>query len=209
MKHLNNYIVEHQIKHLNEGILDKLTNWFKNLFKNQETLKDKTIKVDTKNIKGPDKSIELKELIKNSEELKLINDKSVGFPVSAMLIKQKNQYLTKEDKDGNKQEYETLVDRYFYVDGDNKYDIGIIMYDEKIKNDNNYVNLINLEVIQRIDNISEVQKYIGNIFEDNMKKKGFTGAQYDSKHPRVKAILIKLGYQSENNNKDILFKNFK
>lgn len=210
MKHLNNYIIENQIKHLNEGLLDKLKSWFKDLFKSQESLKNETIKVDIKKLKSPDKPTKLKDIENNPEELKLINDKQVGFPVTALLIKEKKKYLVKEDNKGNNEEYEPLIERYFYVtENGNRYDVGIVMYDEKLKNDNNYVNMLNLEVVAQVDNISEVQKAINNVFETNRKKKGYSGAQYISKHPRVKATLIKQGYKSENNNKDILFKNFK
>ena len=208
MNSLYTEINKQKISKLNEGLLDKLVGWFKSLYKSQELLKDNTIKVDVKNIKGPNESTKLKDIESNKEELKLINDKEVGFPVTSMLINQKNKYLVKEDENGDKKEYDPQIDRYFYVEGKNKYDIGIVMYDESIKNDNNYINMINLEVIARVENISEVQKYINTIFEDKMKKK-YKGSQYDSKHPRVKAVLIKQGYKSENNNKDILFKNFK
>ena len=47
------------------------------------------------------------------------------------------------------------------------------------------------------------------IFEDKMKKT-YKGAQYTGKHPRVKGVLNQhCGYKSQNNNTDILFKNFK
>lgn len=208
MKSINAYINEKEIETLNEGLLSKLTGWFKDLYKSQEQLKDNTIKADIKNIKGPEKPTKLKDIENNKEELKLINDKQVGFPITSMLIAQKQKYLTIEDAKGNKKEFEPIIDRYFYVDGKNKYDIGIVMYDDKMKNDNNYVNIINLEVIAQIDNQSEVEKYINEIFEENQKKK-FKGSQYVSLHPRVKATLIKQGYKSQNTNKNILFKNFK
>lgn len=208
MKSLQTFIYENEIENLNEGLLDKLKGWFKNLFKSQETLKKETIKVDVKNLKSPKKPTKLKDIENNDEELKLINDRLVGFPVTASLIKEKNKYLVKEDEKGNKEEYEPLINRYFYVgEGGNKYDVGIIMYDEKIKNDNNYINMLNLETIAQVDNKDEVEKTMNINFEDIMKKK-YKGAQYISKHPRVKARLIKQGYKSENNNTDILFKNF-
>lgn len=208
MKTLQQFIIENEIENLNEGLLSKLKSWFKNLFKDQSTLEDKTLDVDVKNIKGPEDSTPLKDIISNEEEMNVINNTKVGFPITSVIIKQKNKYLVYEDEKGNKEEYKPQVDRYFYVDGNSKYDIGLIMYDDKIKNDNNYVNIINLEVIAQVNNISEVQKYINTIFEDKMKKK-YKGSQYIALHPRVKATLIKQGYKSENNNKNILFKNFK
>lgn len=208
MKTLQQFIIENEIENLNEGLLDKLKNWFKNLFKDQSKLEKNTIKVNVKDIKGPEDSTSLDDILKNEEEMNLINNTNVGFPITSVIIKQKNKYLVYEDEKGNKEEYKPQVDRYFYVEGNAKYEVGIVMYDEDVKNDNNYVNIINLEIIQKVDNISEVQKYINTIFEDKMKKK-YNGSQYVALHPRVKATLIKQGYKSENNNKNILFKNFK
>jgi len=209
MKSLNQYIIECEITTLNEGLLDKLTSWFKNLFKSQETLENKTIKVDVKNIKGPDKPAKLEDIEANKEELNLINNPKVGFPITSMIIKQKNKYLMKEDPEGNKKEYKTLVNRYFYIDNANKYDIGIILFDDKTKNDNNYVNMINLEVIDHVENKQEVEKYINDIFETSMKKNKFEGAQYIKQNTKFSGLLNSLGYKSQNNNTNILFKIFK
>jgi len=209
MKAINQYITESEINRLNEGLLSKLTGWFKNLFKSQEKLEGKTIKTDVKNIKSPEKSTELKDIEANKEELKLIDDPKVGFPLTSTLIKQKNKYLVKEDNEGNKIEYKPLIDRYFYVDGNDKYDIGIIMYDDQLDNDDHYVNMLNIEVIDAVENKQEVLKFIHDNFEDKFKKLKWKGAQYISMLPQIKGTLQKLGYKSQNNNQNILFKNFK
>lgn len=207
MKHLQEFIIENEIEHLNEGLLDKLKNWFKNLFKSQKQLEKNTLDVDTKKIKGPDKSVELSEILKNEEELNLINDPKVGFPVTSQLLQNKNKYLVKELSDSDKQEYKPMIDRFFYVNEGNKYDIGLIMYDETLKNDNNYVNMLNLEVIAQVNNKSNVEKFINTIFEEKMKKT-YKGAQYVIKHPRVKPTLIKLGYKTNNEDNNIIEKQF-
>lgn len=207
MKHLQEFIIENEIEHLNEGLLDKLKNWFKNLFKSQKQLEKNTLDVDTKKIKGPDKSVELSEILKNEEELNLINDPKVGFPITSQLLQNKNKYLVKELSDSDKQEYKPMVDRFFYVNEGNKYDIGLIMYDETLKNDNNYVNMLNLEVIAQVNNKSNVEKFINTIFEEKMKKT-YKGAQYVIKHPRVKPTLIKLGYKTNDEDNNIIEKQF-
>lgn len=207
MKHLQEFIIENEIEHLNEGLLDKLKNWFKNLFKSQKQLEKNTLDVDTKKIKGPDKSVELSEILKNEEELNLINDPKVGFPVTSQLLQNKNKYLVKELSDSDKQEYKPMIDRFFYVNEGNKYDIGLIMYDETLKNDNNYVNMLNLEVIAQVNNKSNVEKFINTIFEEKMKKT-YKGAQYVIKHPRVKPTLIKLGYKTNDEDNNIIEKQF-
>lgn len=207
MKHLQEFIIENEIEHLNEGLLDKLKNWFKNLFKSQKQLEKNTLDVDTKKIKGPDKSVELSEILKNEEELNLINDPKVGFPITSQLLQNKNKYLVKELSDSDKQEYKPMVDRFFYVNEGNKYDIGLIMYDETLKNDNNYVNMLNLEVIAQVNNKSNVEKFINTIFEEKMKKT-YKGAQYVIKHMRVKPTLIKLGYKTNDEDNNIIEKQF-
>ena len=206
MKKIQDYIIEKQIENLNEGLLDKLKGWFKNLFKSQKTLEEHTLDVDTKNIKGSKESVKLSEIEQNEEELNLINDPKVGFPIMSEILKNKNKYLVK-DLGKDKQEYDPMVDRYFYVNEGNKYDIGIIMYDETLHNDNGYVNMLNLEVIAQVNNKSNVEKFINTNFEDTMKK-SYKGSQYVAKHPRVKPTLIKLGYKTSEEDKNIIEKKF-
>lgn len=206
MKKIQDYIIEKEIENLNEGLLDKLKSWFKNLFKSQKTLEDHTLDIDTKNIKGSKESVKLSEIEQNEEELNLINDPKVGFPIMSEILKNKNKYLVK-DLGNDKQEYDPMVDRYFYVNEGNKYAIGIIMYDETLHNDNGYVNILNLEVIAQVNNKSNVEKFINNNFEDNMKK-SYKGSQYVAKHPRVKPTLIKLGYKTSEEDKNIIEKKF-
>lgn len=206
MKKIQDYIIEKEIENLNEGLLDKLKSWFKNLFKSQKTLEEHTLDVNTKNIKGSKESVKLSEIEQNEEELNLINDPKVGFPIMSEILKNKNKYLVK-DLGNDKQEYDPMVDRYFYVNEGNKYAIGIIMYDETLHNDNGYVNILNLEVIAQVNNKSNVEKFINTNFEDNMKK-SYKGSQYVAKHPRVKPTLIKLGYKTNEEDKNIIEKKF-
>lgn len=206
MKKIQDYIIEKEIENLNEGLLDKLKSWFKNLFKSQKTLEEHTLDIDTKNIKGSKESVKLSEIEQNEEELNLINDPKVGFPIMSEILKNKNKYLVK-DLGNDKQEYDPMVDRYFYVNEGNKYAIGIIMYDETLHNDNGYVNILNLEVIAQVNNKSNVEKFINTNFEDNMKK-SYKGSQYVAKHPRVKPTLIKLGYKTNEEDKNIIEKKF-
>lgn len=207
MRHLNQYIIESEIYNLNEGLLDKLKGWFKSLFKSQQDLQQNTLDVDMKNIKGPDKPTKLEDIEKNQEEMNLINDPKVGFPVMAEIIKNKKKYLTQELSKDSVNEYKPLVNRYFYVTDGNKYDIGIIMYDNTINNDKGFINLLNLEVIAQVNNKSNVQSYIYKSFEDGIKK-NCKGIQYIKKHPRVFPILQRLGYKTNNEDKNILEKAF-
>ena len=208
MKTLQQFIIENEIENLNEGLLDKLKNWFKNLFKDQSKLEKNTIKVNVKDIKGPEDSTSLDDILKNEEEMNLINNTNVGFPITSVIIKQKNKYLVYEDEKGNKEEYKPQVDRYFYVEGNAKYEVGIVMYDEDVKNDNNYVNMINLEVIQKVDNISEVQKYINTIFEDKIPTTVINEDKptRNKEHPTMKPIklMARLIQNSSRKNEKVL-----
>ena len=205
MKHLNNFILESEIKHLNEGLLDKLMNWFKNLLKSQQELQTNTLDVDTKNIKGPDKPTKLEDIEKNKEEMNLINDSKVGFPILSMILKNKKKYLTQELSKDSVNEYKPLVNRYFYVTEGKKYDIGIIMYDESIKNDNNYINMLDFEVIAQVNNHQEVEKFILKSFEDQIKKKN-PGMQYVKKLDKIFIKLKTLGFKVNDENKELLEK---
>ena len=87
MKTLQQFIIENEIENLNEWLLDKLKNWFKNLFKDQSKLEKNTIKVNIKDIKGPEDSTSLDDILKNEEEMNLINNTNVGFPITSVIIK--------------------------------------------------------------------------------------------------------------------------
>lgn len=214
MKNFTDYINESEIKTLNEGLLSKLINWFKGLYKNQQMLEKKPLKVDDfKSIKGPEKSMPLEELEKNKEELNLINDKSVGFPQTANMIKNKKKFLVKEGPDGKPITYKTLVDRYFYVNDNLKYDIGMILYDRSIIDEKKYVNLLSFEVLPKIANIPQTEKFIIESWESKMKTDGFKGAQYSTNptFSKMKTSLKKLRYKASENDKEekTLYKEFK
>ena len=125
----------------------------------------------------------------------------------SQLLKNKQKYLTIELSKTDKQEYKPLIDRYFYINEGKKYYIGIIMYDESIQNENGYVNLLNLEVIPKVNNKSEIEKFIDKSFSDRLKKK-YKGAQYVIKHFHIAPILKKLGYKENENDKNIIEKKF-
>ena len=54
MQSFNRYITEREIETLNEGLLGKISEWFKNLFKSQKELSpdEVTFTIDNKNIKN-------------------------------------------------------------------------------------------------------------------------------------------------------------
>ena len=214
MKNFTDYINESEIKTLNEGLLSKLVNWFKGLYKNQQMLEKKPLKIDDfKAIKGPENSMALEELEKNKEELNLINDKSVGFPQTANMIKNKKKLLVKEGPDGKPITYKTLVDRYFYVNDNLKYDIGMILYDRSIIDEKKYVNLLSFEVLPKIANIPQTEKFIIESWESKMKTDGFKGAQYSTNpaFSKMKTSLKKLMYKASEDDKEekTLYKQFK
>lgn len=219
MQSFNRYITEREIETLNEGLLGKVSEWFKNLFKSQKELSpdEVTFTIDNKNIKNiksPNSPSKLSDTLADKNEMNIINDKNIGFPITSKLISKKNEYFVHESPDDKKKiEYPIKIDRYFYImdeKTDNKKYIGIILFDEDTKNDENYVNVFNVEVIDSIDNKEAVEKYIYSIFETNMKNKNFNGAKYILSLPEIKKTMTTLlGYKAQNNNKNIFFKNFK
>lgn len=200
MKSLENYILEN----LNEDLIEKIKSWFKNIYKTQEKLiknnKSISIKVDTQNIKGPNKPCKITDI--SNEELEIINDSKVGFPITSDILKNKNKYLV----DDNKKEYDVKVNRFYYVDGKNAYSIGYSMYDVSIQKIEGYANVLDLEVVSNVENISEVQKFIMEKLEEDVKKLGKTGLIYEVKHPRLKPIFIKQGFKTSIENKNWLVK---
>lgn len=210
MKDLETYIIESEINLLNEGLLAKLKNWFNKLTQTQEKLikdnKPISLKVDTKQIKGPEKPCKLKDITSNPEEMKLIKNKQIGFPLTDNIITNAKKYLT--DNENNK-EFDVVVNRYFYVDGNNTYGIGYSMYDTSIQKIEGFANILDLDVLQSIENLSEVQKFIMEKVETDLKNQNIKGMIYSGGHPKLKPILIKQGFTSSKENKDWIIKNIK
>lgn len=206
MKLFNNYINDKEIYRLNESVISKLLSWFKNVYKTQEKLlqnnKPISLKIDTKKIKGTEQPCNLEDILKNKEEMNIINNVQIGFPTTAELLKNQKKYFTGI----NNEEFSPQIYRYFYVDGNNTYSLAYLMYDEKIKYIDGYVNLLDIDVLQSIENLSEVQKFIINSFEDKLKQNQKNGIVYDIKHPRIKGTLIKLGFNTSKENKNWLIK---
>lgn len=214
MKNFTSYIVNSEILNLNEAALDKLVNWFKSVYKNQKMLEKKPLKIgDFKDIKGPEESMSFEELLKNQEELNLINDKKVGFPQTSNIIKNQKKYLVKEGPDGKPINYKVFVDKYFYVNENLKYDIAMILYDKSIIDEKKYINLLSFEVLPKVANLPQTEKFIIESWESKMKVAGFKGAQYPviSTLSKMKASLKKLMYKAADDDKEekILFKKFK
>lgn len=217
MKRFNEYIFENEIKHINEaGFLDKLKGWFKKLFKSEEKViqtyleNGKKIKCDLKNIKSPDKPMNFKDVLNNEEEMKCIELENYGFPITSKIFNNYKQYFEKIDPiTKEKITYNVLVDRYFYNKDDIKMFAGIILFDKTIRNDDNYINLFNIEIAENtFENEKEILKYISNVFETNMKNEKFKGIHHNKIEPKLTSLLTTIGYKTQNNNKNILFKNF-
>lgn len=222
MKSFKQYIFESEIQNLNEAnILSKLTNWFKNLFKSEEDTiskyingKDnqKAIKIDLKTIKAPDNPMKLKDVMSNKEEMNFIDKENIGgFPLTSKLLKNYNKNFIKVDPQTKKKtEYNVMIDRYFHVNGDERLYLGLILFDESIKTEDNYVNVFNTELAENlIENDKEVLEYINSIFEGNMKRKNFKGSRYNEINPQITKNFLSIGYKRQNNDQKILFKNFK
>ena len=196
--------------YINEALLAKLKAWFNKVFKTQETLlkdnKPIALKIDTKNIKGTKKPCKLDDIIKNPEEMKIIQNTQIGFPLTADIIKQRNKYLRDNDND---KDYNVEVNRYFYVDGNNTYCLGYSMVDNTLQKIEGFANILDVDVLQSIENLTEVQKFVCDKIESDLKKLGKTGMLYSEIHPKLKPILIKNGFTTSNENKDWIIKKIK
>lgn len=196
--------------YINEAIDAKYKMWFNKLFKMQTTLiKDNKViplKINIKQIKGNEQSAKLQDIITNSEELKLINHKQIGFPTTSLIIKGANQHLTDTE---NKQKYDVNVKRFFYIDGDNTYCIAYVMYDESITKIEGFVNILDFDILQNIENLTEVQKFIIEHIEEELKGQDKSGMLYSGNLPKIKSSLIKQGFSTSKENKNWIIKNIK
>lgn len=197
---------------IHEQLRPEIKKWFDKILDNMKLLvkdnKIQPIDIDIKKLSKPKKdAFEYDDFINDNTIKEIINNDLFGFTVTAQLIKNANNYLF--DKD-NEDKLEIKCLPYWYQQDDNIYMIGLIMYDMKISYIDNYINIFDIETSLCVSKSLPVLKAILNDFSLHFlnKKGNYLGLTAKPKHPKMKAILIKLGFNISNDNKEILIYKF-
>jgi hypothetical protein len=195
--------------YLQESLKSSEQKWFEKAYNtNQSLIKDNKltpIDVDIKKLNKPKKPFDYDKFGNDSTFKKIIGDKMVGFTVSNQMLRNPGQYLKDEDK-----ELQPKCYPYWYVvttdeKEQNAYFIGLCMYDKDTTYIDNFIHLVSIESSLIVNNSTELNKAILNDFINIVQKDGnYEGITAKPTHPKMKATLIKLGFNSFKDNKEIL-----
>ena len=192
------------ITYITEKLKSDVQKWLKQVYQTQQTLvkdnKVQPIQIDVKQLNKPKKSFLYEDITTDATFKSIVNDKQVGFVVTSQMLKNPNQYLKDDDKELKPECYP-----YWYQEGDNIYFVGICMYDKEAKYIDNFIHLIDIESSLIVSDSAPLNKAILNDFIKLINKEGnYQGISAKPTHPKMKANLIKLGFNSFKDNKEIL-----
>ena len=203
---------------INEQLRPEIKKWFDKILDNMKLLvkdnKIQPIDIDIKKLSKPKKdAFEYDDFINDNTIKEIINNDLFGFTVTAQLIKNANNYLF--DKD-NENELEIKCLPYWYQQDDGSLITGrqtVDIYRQARKSViiiDNYINIFDIETSLCVSKSLPVLKAILNDFSLHFlnKKGSYLGLTAKPKHPKMKAILIKLGFNISNDNKEILIYKF-
>ena len=212
MKNLTTYI--------KESLEPKLKKWIDIVYSTMEKLiKDNKIKpldVNVDKLAKPDKDFDFNEFILDNTVRKIISNKSIGFTVINQMSQMPKKYLV--DKTGDEEkELKPKCLPYWYrpeaqtneAENDDippTYFVGMVMYDSNVTYVDNFCHLVGIETSLCVKESLPVLKAMLNDFAlHHLNKLGnYQGLTAKPVHPKMKAIMIKLGFNPIKDNKDIL-----
>ena len=191
------------LTYINEALKSDVQQWLKNVYQTQQTLikdnKVQPLQVDVNKLNKPKKSFTFEDFSTDAVVKKIVGDKQVGFVVTNQMIRNPKQYIQDEDKELSP---ECLP--YWYQDDENIYFVGICIYDKKASYIDNFVHIIGIESSLVVAESAPLLKAILGDFIKFIEKEGnFVGISAKPTHPKMKANLIKLGFNSFKDNKEI------
>ena len=192
------------LTYINEALKSDVQQWLKNVYQTQQTLikdnKVQPLQVDVNKLNKPKKSFTFEDFSTDAVVKKIVGDKQVGFVVTNQMIRNPKQYIQDENK-----ELAPECLPYWYQAGENIYFIGICIYDKKVSYIDNFVHIIGIESSLVVAESASLLKAILEDFIKFIEKEGnFVGISAKPTHPKMKANLIKLGFNSFKDNKEIL-----
>ena len=191
--------------YLIEGLKSDVQQWLKKVYQTQQTLikdnKVQPLQVDVNKLNKPKKSFTFEDFSTDAIVKKILGDRQVGFTVTNQMIRNPKQYILYDEKELNP---ECLP--YWYQDRDNIYFVGICIFDKNVSYIDNFVHLIGIESSLIVQESLPLNKAILGDFVKFMEgeKQQFIGISAKPTHPKMKATLIKLGFNSFKDNKEIL-----
>jgi hypothetical protein len=158
------------------------------------------LQIDVNKLSKPKRTFTFEDFSSDPIVKKIVGDRQLGFTVTNQMIRNPKQYIFDEGKEINP---ECLP--YWYQDGDNIYFIGICIYDKNVSYIDNFIHIISIESSLVVAEALPLNKAIFNDFIKYIEKEGnFIGITAKPTHPKMKANLIKLGFNTFKDDKQIL-----
>lgn len=198
MKQLVEYINESYIV---ESLKADAKKFFNKVYDTQQTLikdnKPVSIDVDIKQLKKPKSPFAVEDL--NDKSIKqIISNKLVGFPIINQMLRNAKMYLHDEEKELKVQGYP-----YFYVQDKNVFLVGMCLFDDKTSYIDGFIHLVAFDTSLVVAKADELNKAMLNDFIKDNKDK-YKGITAKPTHPKIKAILTKLGFSSFKDSKELM-----
>ena len=221
MKNLREYIYE--------SLKPDIVAWLKEVYDTmQKLIKDNKLEplnVDVKLLNKPQQAFQFDDFFNDQTIKKLISDKHIGFTVINQMFQTPKKYLI----DGNGDETKELKPKimpYWYRPSNNAneakaeeetqgettekidptYFVGMILYDTDISYVDNFAHIVGIESSLCVKESTPLLKAMLNDWAlHTLNKEGnYSGLSAKPIHPKMKAILLKLGFSVMKDNKDIL-----
>ena len=197
-------------QYIKEALRPEVTKWISSLYDKMINLvKEKKIntelEVDVKKLSKPEKGGFMYDDFASDKTIKnFINNNIFGFTVINQMIKTPNKYLINEGDTNEEIKPECLP--YWYQTDSNIYWVGLILWDNQIKYEEDYANLVAIESSLLIKKSLPLLKGMLNDFTLHyLSKKGnYKGLVAKPIHPKMRSILLKLGFIVNKDNKNIL-----
>lgn len=193
MKSLVKYIIET----LNNDTQKWLKQILDNTIKLSKSNKIEPLIVDVNQLNKPEKPFLYNDFFNNNIVKQIIGNNKLGFTVINQIIRNPKQYIT--DKEINGECYP-----YWYQNNDSILCIGLCIYDKNVSYIENYLSLYGIESSLIVDNSQDLNTAILNDFTKLIPKIGkYEGIAAKPLHPKMKAILQKIGFVPSKDNKEI------
>ena len=221
MKNLRQFICE-ALKRDIVAWLQEVYDTMQKLIKNNKL---EPLDVDVKQLNKPQKPFQFDDFANDQTVKKIMADKQIGFTVTNQMFRMPKKYLidnsgeeekelkpkimpywyrppqekneAKAEEETNKQTTDAIDPTYF---------VGIILYDTSVSYVDNFAHIVGIEASLCVKESTPLLKAMLNDWAlHTLNKEGeYTGLTAKPIHPKMKAILTKLGFSSMKDNKDIL-----
>ena len=192
------------LSYILENLKPDVQKFIKQVFDNETKLiqngKIEPLEIDVTKLNKPEHEFLYDNYYNDNVFKSIIDNKIFGFVVISQMLKQVKQYLIDGDKELKPSAYP-----YWYQGDKGVYCVGMLLYDNQIAYKDNYLTLCAIESTLFAKNSLDLNKAILNDFIKLVPKMGsYEGIAIKPLHPKMKALIMKLGFKMDIDDKEIL-----